>query len=67
MEFVYTYRHNTVRDPLTPFTVRANFVFPSTEACRKFVAQCLDDKAPEYVVVEGAWDNGTFTGARVVE
>lgn len=62
---VYTYRHNTARDLLAPFEVGADFVFPTEEKCREFVERCLDDFALEYVVVEGTWGDGIFTGIAV--
>lgn len=61
----YTYRHNTTRDLLAPFEVSDDFVFSTEEACREFVARCLDHLAPEYVIVEGEWADGTFTGIAV--
>lgn len=63
---MYTYRHNTVRDPLTPFKVSADFVFATAEDCRAFVYRCLDDMAKDYIVIEGEWSEGLFIGARVV-
>lgn len=62
----YTYRHNTCSDPLEPFKTGADFVFESAEDCRAFVDRCLDDMAPGYVVIEGDWSEGIFTGSRVV-
>lgn len=63
---MYTYRHNTVCDPLAPFEVSGDFVFSSAAACREYVDRCLDDMSKDYVVVEGTWGNGRFVGARVV-
>lgn len=62
----YTYRHNTCRDLLEPFKASADFVFASADECRVFVDRCLDNQAPDYVVIEGEWAEGLFIGSRVV-
>lgn len=62
----YAYRHNTVRNLLEPFKVSEDFTFDSAPGCRAFVDRCLDDKAHDYVVIEGEWAEGLFIGSRVV-
>lgn len=62
----YTYRHNSTRDPLFPFAIDPDYLFRSADDCRGFVERCLDEHAHEYVIVEGEWSLGIFTGARVV-
>lgn len=63
----YTYRHKTAFDMLGTFKVSSDFVFSSAEECRAFVDRCLDDQAPDYVVIQGEWAEGLFTGSHVVD
>lgn len=64
---VYTYRHNTVREPLSLFLVGRDFVFETVNECRMFMGRCLDERVDEFVIVGGTWNDGAFTGVKVVD
>ena len=67
MDICFTYRHNSVSNPLSAFKVDEIYVFPTADAYQDFVDKCLDHMASEYLVLEGTWTDGRFTGHKVVE